>query len=605
MTEDPIRQRPAGRLHRTARDSWAVIAAVLVFVAASFPIGIPVWLAVMLMVPALIIARPLVVLAAVGILGSALAAQAVQGCRAELPSRYDGIVQLAADPVVEHDSVSVDVRSSIGRLQLVTDGSGAAAIASASAGDRFSLRGHLRRLDHELLWLHLRGRLVVDGAATRVPSTAAVSGVTALRALFQRGARVLPAELRPLELGFVIGDDRGVPPIIRSDLEQAGLSHLMVVSGENLGFLLLLVGPALGRLGLRRRYIAVAVVLLLFVGVTRFEPSVLRATAMAAVLATSVLLGRPSSPTRLLGLGVVAVVLIDPLLVHSVGFRLSVAATAGIIVLSGRLASILPFPRRLSLAVAVPVAAQAGVMPIALFTFGPPSLFAIPANILAAPAAAFIMMWGCTAGVIAGVVPDLLAAVLHWPTRLALLWVTHVAAFVSRPSLTPFAAGCAAFIALVLLVRLVRRRSERRMLFVLLLVTLVPLVMLVGIRLHGHEGGCTKTAGATICRSSVDATTVVAVGGGVDVRALLGALRSAGTTELDLLVRTSSAAAAMTAVEQLEQRVEVRSRIGPEDVGGASGSTPRTLQMGSIGVSLRSSGSGLDVTMTEGARRSP
>lgn len=579
--------------------------AVLVFVAASVPIGVPVWIAAMLMVPALIIARPLIVLIAFGILSSALASQAVQACRADRPAGYDGIVQLVSDPVVDHGSVSVDVRSSIGHLQLVTDRSRGAAIEGASAGDRFRVHGHIRGLDREMLHLHLRGRLVVDGGMTPMPATIAVSGVTALRSLFQRGARVLPEELRPVELGFVIGDDRGVSPVTRSDFEQAGLSHLMVVSGENLGFLLLLVGPVLGRLGLRRRYIAVGVVIVLFVGVTRFEPSVLRAAAMAAVLATSVLLGRPSSPTRLLGLGVVTVVLIDPLLVHSLGFRLSVAATAGIIVLSGRLASILPFPRRLALAVSVPVAAQAGVMPIAVLTFGPPSLLAIPANILAAPAAAFIMMWGCTAGVLAGVVPDLLATALHAPTRLALVWVTQVAAFASRPSLTPFAAGSAALAASVLLVRSVRRRGERRMLIVMFLVTAVPLVPLVAIHVRSDDGGCSRNAGAVVCRSSVSSQSVVSVDGGVDVRALLGTLRSGGITQIDLLVRTSPSTGAMTVVEQLEQRVHVRAKIGPEDLGAEAISSTRTLHVGSIEVTIRGDGSRLVATLAEVSDRTP
>src|SRR5690606_8385737 len=41
--------------------------------------------------------------------------------------------------------------------------------------------------------------------------------------------------------------------------------------------------------------------------------------------------------------------------------------------------------------------------------------------------AGLVMMWGCTAGLVAGLVPDWAAAVLHLPTRLGLWWVAGVA----------------------------------------------------------------------------------------------------------------------------------------------------------------------------------
>ena len=70
----------------------------------------------------------------------------------------------------------------------------------------------------------------------------------------------------------------------------------------------------------------------------------LRASVMAALAATAVVAGRPSRPVRILGLTVTIVLLADPLLVHSVGWWLSVGATAGIVALAGPLAARLPGP---------------------------------------------------------------------------------------------------------------------------------------------------------------------------------------------------------------------------------------------------------------------
>ena len=67
------------------------------------------------------------------------------------------------------------------------------------------------------------------------------------------------------------------------------------MSGENLAFALALAGPLLRRLTLRWRFVATVGLVAWFALLTRFEPSVLRASAMAALAATAVVLARPAS----------------------------------------------------------------------------------------------------------------------------------------------------------------------------------------------------------------------------------------------------------------------------------------------------------------------
>src|SRR3546814_15237067 len=77
---------------------------------------------------------------------------------------------------------------------------------------------------------------------------------------------------------------------------------------------------------------------------TRFEPSVLRASAMAALAATVITIGRPASRVRIIGLAATGLLLVDPLLVHSVGFRLSLAACAAIVLPAPPITPVLPGP---------------------------------------------------------------------------------------------------------------------------------------------------------------------------------------------------------------------------------------------------------------------
>src|SRR3546814_9572429 len=124
---------------------------------------------------------------------------------------------------------------------------------------------------------------------------------------------------------------------------------------------------------------------------------------MAALAATVSTSGRPAWRVRIIGLAATGLLLVDPLLVHSVGFRLSMAACAAIVLLAPPISSVLPGPAAIRDALGVTLAAQLGVAPVLLATFGPMPVASIPANLLAVPVAGAVMAWGITAGLVAGV----------------------------------------------------------------------------------------------------------------------------------------------------------------------------------------------------------
>ncbi|MCJ7439518.1 MAG: ComEC/Rec2 family competence protein, partial [Acidimicrobiia bacterium] len=192
------------------------------------------------------------------------------------------------------------------------------------------------------------------------------------------------------------------------------------VSGANVAFVLALAGPGLRRLPRTARLGAALAVLVVFGAMTRWEPSVLRACAMAAIAVVAVYVGRPAQAVRLLALAVSALLLVDPFLVHSIGFLLSVGASLGIALLSVPIARRLRGPRWLRDSLATTAAAQIGVAPVLIPVFGSVPLVAVPANLLAVPLVGPLTIWGLAGGTLAGVlqrrVPPA-AAALQWPTR--------------------------------------------------------------------------------------------------------------------------------------------------------------------------------------------
>src|SRR5690606_7855465 len=125
--------------------------------------------------------------------------------------------------------------------------------------------------------------------------------------------------------------------------------------------------------------------------------------------------------------GVAAMVLVDPLLVTSLGFQLSVAGAGGIVAGATRLERALPGPRWLTAPLAVTVAAQAAVSPLLVHAFGSVPLASLPCNLLAGPVSGPLMVWGLTGGLAAGLAGGPVASVLHLPTRALLWWLEAVA----------------------------------------------------------------------------------------------------------------------------------------------------------------------------------
>ena len=350
----------------------------------------------------------------------------------------------------------------------VATGDDALRMRVLEAGDRVVLTGrlgplHPTRFDERARWRHAIGRLNRTQVLALAPARGAVHVANRLRDVVLRGTAPLRPTTRALLAGFLLGDTRAVPDDVVAAYRGSGLSHLLAVSGENVAFTLALFGPLLRRLALGPRTVAAIAIVLLFATMTRFEPSVLRATALAVVALGSSFVGRPASSLRALGLAVIVLLVIDPFLLHSVAFLLSCGASAGIAVLSGPIRARLRGPAWLRDPLAVSLAAQVGVTPVLLATFGTVPVVTPLANLLAAPAAEAVGVYGMLASAVGGVVPAL-APVLQQPSAVLIAWITAVARAGAAPGLDLdrrgallALAGGAAFAATLLVVR---RRSR-------------------------------------------------------------------------------------------------------------------------------------------------
>jgi len=425
-------------------DRWVVA------LAASTAIGVrvaavrPAVAVVALGTPLLLIRRRVLWLLLGLLIGSVFGARAW----ASLPNVEAGALRSAAvlvsDPIRRGNTTNVVIEVDGRRLDAWASGSAARRLARRSAGEVVAVEGSVRPLrtgrQRYLVVRHIVGSARIDRVLAWSEGNALTRSTTRVRRLLADGARSLGPVNQSLYLGLVIGDDRAQPRTLVDDFRSAGLGHLCAVSGQNVVLTLAVATVLLRRLRALWRWWFTIALLAWFATLTRFEPSVLRATLMAGLAATTFALGRRASPIRLLSLAVIAALLIDPLLVHSVGFWMSVSATAGIVLGSARVARGIPGPRWLAVALAVTLSAQVAISPIVWTVFGRDAAWALPANLLAEPAALVVMTYGLPAGLLAGVLPGALTTWVHAPTWVALTWlrsVARVAALADWPPIRP------------------------------------------------------------------------------------------------------------------------------------------------------------------------
>jgi competence protein ComEC len=432
----------------------------------------------------------LVALLAIALLGTALMQRALDGLVYSpltrlVAERADATIDatLIEDPdgtrfstrvLARVDDVRIrgnPARDAGGRTVLVSaDGDAAARLALLDSGDHARLEGWLRPLegyDRRFRWRHAVARFdASELLAFGAPDDALQRVANPIRATVLSGTGALPPTERALVAGFLLGDTRELPGPVLDRFRAAGLSHLLAVSGANVAFVLALVGPALRRLPRTARLASTLAVLAVFGAMTRWEPSVLRACAMAACAVLALHAGRPARATRTLALAATALVAIDPFLVHSVGFLLSCGASLGIAWLAPGLAERLRGPAWLRESLATTAAAQLGVAPVLLAVFGTIPLVAIPANLLAVPLAGPLTAWGLAAGGVCGLlqpVAPALGGVLQLPTRVLADGVLGIADAASRVPIAIDAASAAVITGIVAVIVLVRRgRMLRR-----------------------------------------------------------------------------------------------------------------------------------------------
>lgn len=294
------------------------------------------------------------------------------------------------------------------------------------------LPGPAKRLHRLGSWSQLRAR---QWQVLHQPWTPVADARRSIAARFQR---VAGSQRGGLLAALVLGSAQvQLPAELREAFRITGLSHALAASGFHLSVVLGSVMSVSRGLSRPLRVSLGCCALIVFLTLAGGQPSVVRAVLMGA---TALFIRESDQRSR--GVGVLLLTLILMLLVrpawaHSIGFQLSAAATAGLTLtapgLERQLLRCCPSRMHwLASAIAVSWAALIWTLPLQLLHFGSTPLYALVANLLAAPLLAPLTLSAMGLAFMALVLPQPLLVGLSWPVQqlagllIALVhWIRH------------------------------------------------------------------------------------------------------------------------------------------------------------------------------------
>ncbi len=343
-------------------------------------------------------------------------------------------------PVETHSGSSIQydaglrVKGGVERVLLSTD------VVGAGYGDRLVADVRLRRLSPDnsyRRYLLSEGygalgrieriyRLEQGGASFSLVGWGRRVRARLISDFEQVSASVLRPEVRGVTYALALGDRSQLPVEIREGFRDAGVAHVLAVSGYHLGVIFFLLSWVVSRALWRWRHRQLRYLLLMggtlgYTLLTGCSTATVRAFVMSSLVLLASLFGRRTDKVQLLSLTLLIFLIHEPMSYLSVGLMLSVSAVWGILTFLPLFRQLItpsiPLLSALRDALFVSVSAQIGVLPFLFLFFGRANLGVVWSNIPLMYLSALAIPYGLLLVVVVGVVgsiPSFLLVIQGW-----------------------------------------------------------------------------------------------------------------------------------------------------------------------------------------------
>ena len=213
---------------------------------------------------------------------------------------------------------------------------------------------------------------------------------------------------------LLLGERDYLPDQLRLDFKRIGISHILALSGMHLAILSLGIGKALTLLKIKKktRIAITAIFVLLYMALTGFSVSVVRAGFMLIISSLLFLLAKSHDSPTSLSVAVLLICIIEPHAIMDISLWLSALATFGIIAFS-EFISHLEKPKNKAqsiiryfvLAIMASIFAISATMAVSTVNFGGISILAPITTLIFSFLAEIIMYLGCLMLIIGWLIP--------------------------------------------------------------------------------------------------------------------------------------------------------------------------------------------------------
>ena len=206
---------------------------------------------------------------------------------------------------------------------------------------------------------------------------------------------LFPEDVFPFTQALLLGDSSDLDYRIDTAFKISGIRHVIAVSGLHV----MLLYSLLQAITLRKRYLTALIgipVLICFAAVAGFTPSVTRAGIMVGLMMLSQVFNRAYDPGTALSFAALTMMTVNPLVITSASFQLSVGCSAGILLFREPISDWLKTKfknwngkgikarliRSFISSVSVTVSAMVLTTPLSAWYFGTVSLISVVTNLL-------------------------------------------------------------------------------------------------------------------------------------------------------------------------------------------------------------------------------
>ena len=202
---------------------------------------------------------------------------------------------------------------------------------------------------------------------------------------------------------LLLGDKSEMSQELKQTFSEAGVIHVLAVSGLHVGIIFLLINKLLVFMSRTQvlRIIKLLILLLClwsYAFITSLSPSVMRAVTMFGFIAIANVMQRQTNIYNTLAASAFLLLILEPNMVFEVGFQLSYLAVLGIVSIYPIIYPLFVFKSKwtdtLWQLICVSIAAQIATFPLGIFYFHQFPNYFLVANILVLPLIPFIIYFG-------------------------------------------------------------------------------------------------------------------------------------------------------------------------------------------------------------------